>query len=97
MAEPGGIGAGAATLTLDGQSDTDYRHLHHRQPRIGTHLPVNVLDTGASNNGVDDSRSTASTTNPFFNGYVTGTTTRNATDDISCCGPRSASTGRSTT
>ena len=78
---PGGVGAGAGhSLTLDGQSDTDYYAVY----TTGSHgsvrnYAINVLDTGASDNGVDELAIYGiDNTDPFFNGYVTGTTTRNA-------------------
>jgi len=78
-----GPGAGHA-LTLDGQSDTDYYAIY----TTGSHgsyrnYVINVLDTGAPNNGVDELAIYGADNNdPFFNGYIAGSTTPNATDDI---------------
>jgi Calx-beta domain/RTX calcium-binding nonapeptide repeat (4 copies) len=83
-----GLGAGAGhSLTLDGQSDTDYYTVHttgsHRSPR---NYVINVLDTGAENNGQDElaifGADDDAAVYPQFNGYVADTTTRNGTDDI---------------
>src|SRR5262249_37503555 len=84
-ASPPGIGVGAGhSLTLDGQSDTDYYKVFttgsHGSPR---NYVLNVLDTGAPNNGADELAIYGiNNTDDFFNGYMPGTTTRNATDDI---------------
>ena len=87
LAAPAGLadGPGAGhSLTLDGQAETDYYTVY----TTGSHNSVrnyviNVLDTGASNDGVDELAIYGfDNDNPFFNGYAPGTTTRNATDDI---------------
>ena len=79
----GGTGAGHS-LTIDGQAGTDYVSVH----TAGSHgaernYVVNVLDTGAPDDGVDELAIYGFDNGaPQFNGYVPGTTTRNKTDDI---------------
>jgi Ca2+-binding RTX toxin-like protein len=80
-----GVGTGAGhSLTLDGQADTDYYIVH----TTGSHgairnYVVNVLDTGEENDGVDELTIYGfDNTATDFNGYVTGTLTKNKTDDI---------------
>ena len=77
-------GGAGHSLTLDGQADTDYyARLHDRQPRLARNYVINVLDTGAANDGVDElAIYGVDNLDPAFNGYVPGTTTRNPTDDI---------------
>ncbi|HEX5591393.1 MAG TPA: Calx-beta domain-containing protein [Candidatus Limnocylindrales bacterium] len=78
-----GAGAGQV-LTLDGQSDTDY----YRIFTTGSHgadrnYVINVLDTGAPDNGADElGIYGVDNTAAAYNGYAPGSTTRNATDDL---------------
>jgi len=78
-----GNGAGHS-LTLDGQADTDYYTTY----TTGSHgavrnYVVNVLDTGAADDGVDELTIYGyDNLDADHNGYVTGTLTRNKTDDI---------------
>ena len=71
-------------LNLDGQADTDYYTIYTTGSHGATrNYVVDVLDTGAPNDGQDELAIYGIDNNaPSFNGYVTGTTTRNATDDI---------------
>jgi hypothetical protein len=72
------------SLTLDGQADTDYYKVY----TTGSHgsvrnYMINVLDTGASDDGVDELDIFGiDNLSPDFNGYVPGTVERNKTDDI---------------
>ena len=65
-------------------ADTDYYAIY----TTGSHgavrnYVINVLDTGAANDGVDELTIYGYDNNdPGFNGYVTGTLTKNKTDDI---------------
>src|SRR6185503_11724986 len=78
-----GVGAGHA-LTLDGQADTDYYKIYTNgsqgSPR---NYAINVLDTGAQNDGQDELAIYGyDNLSPTYNGYIPGTLTRNRTDDI---------------
>ncbi|HEX6131969.1 MAG TPA: hypothetical protein VF044_09565, partial [Actinomycetota bacterium] len=72
------------SLTLDGQADTDYYTVY----TTGSHTSyrnyaINVLDTGAQNDGVDELAIYGiDNLDPAFNGYQPGTLTKAATDDI---------------
>ena len=83
LADPSAPAAGHS-LTLDGQADTDYYAVY----TTGSHTSyrnyvVNVLDSGAPNDGVDElAVHGVDNLDPAFNGYLPGTVTRAATDDI---------------
>ena len=78
-----GVGAGR-TLNLDGQGESDYYAVYTN----GSHgnirnYVINVLDTGAPNAGVDELAIYGyDNTAAAYNGYLPGTTTNAATDDI---------------
>ena len=71
------------TLTLDGQADTDYYEIR----TLGSHgdernYVINVLDTGAPDNGVDELAIYGFDQIDALDGYLPGTLTRKRTDDI---------------
>jgi hypothetical protein len=72
------------TLTLDGQADSDSYTVFTTGSRGNArNYAINVLDTGASDDGVDTlSVFGFDQTNPNFIGYASGTTTRNPNDDL---------------
>ena len=78
-----GTGAGH-TLTLDGQGESDHYFVHTN----GSHgnvrnYVINVLDTGAPDAGVDELADLRPQQHRgAYNGYLPGTTTNAATDDI---------------
>ncbi|GAB3043216.1 hypothetical protein GCM10027052_26710 [Parafrigoribacterium mesophilum] len=78
-----GVGAGH-TLTLDGQGESDYYAVYTN----GSHgnvrnYVINVLDTGAPDAGVDELAIYGyDNLAAHYNGYLAGTTTNAATDDI---------------
>ncbi|MEO6494544.1 MAG: hypothetical protein ABIP99_17070 [Ilumatobacteraceae bacterium] len=78
-----GVGAGQ-TLNLDGQGESDYYTVYTN----GSHgnirnYVINVLDTGAPDAGVDELAIYGyDNTAAAYNGYISGTTTNAATDDI---------------
>ena len=78
------ISGAGHTLTLDGQADTDYYTIYTTGSHGATrNYVINILDTGAPNDGVDELAIYGfDNTTRHFNGYLPGTTTRNPTDDI---------------
>ncbi len=72
------VGAGHA-LTLDGRQDTDTYLIWTTGSALAhqRHYVINILDTGAANDGVDEAPSCTATT---------------PAPTSSCCAPRAAST-----
>ena len=73
------------SLTLDGQGDSDYYAIYTTGSRSSSprDYVVNILDTGAPDNGVDEASIFGfDNSSPSFNGYQSGTTVRNPNDDL---------------
>ena len=63
-------------------------HLHDWQPFSARNYVINVLDTGAANDGVDELDIYGRDNHdPTYNGYEPGTVTRNRTTTSSCSVP----------
>ena len=75
---------GGHSLTLDGQADTDYYRIYTTGSRFSErNYVINVLDTGAENDGVDELDIYGRDNHdPTYNGYEPGTVTRNPNDDL---------------
>ena len=76
--------AAGHSLTLDGQADTDYYRIYTTGSRFAQrNYVINVLDTGAENDGVDELDIYGRDNHdPTYNGYEPGTVTRNPNDDL---------------
>ncbi|MGH3371602.1 MAG: hypothetical protein ACRDPR_16545, partial [Nocardioidaceae bacterium] len=76
--------AAGHSLTLDGQADTDYYRIYTTGSRFSErNYVINVLDTGAPDDGADELDIYGRDNHdPAYSGYETGTTTRNPNDDL---------------